>query len=426
MVLDLLVFGSAWAGLAMVLGWLTHLPWPATAFAALAALLAHDWLVERSGRGNATPEQLHQANQPATVQSVTPFLKSLMVLVVFGLAPLAGLFAADLYLEAGGARLALPNFAWPRELRALFALVGLSADSFSFPTLIGILISVASIGAPLVIVDLALKSYGNVARFVATVRTRGTDGEVKWSELLNLALPLVLVVFVSLLFYGQVFPRWSYPLAKLQIAHALWKAEFTPRFAAGTLSEGQVTTPDLQAVLDAHAGQFSATLVTAGPVGLLFLHLLVALVAELFLHQTIQSARPLEQRQRTIFHMMRLAVLDLFAWVLRRERAAVQPPGEVAALPAALGAPAAAADTPAPDSAATGAPAPQREATDEEGTLPEEELDLEDRPVRVEGTTECLPPREARRMPDSYQVELVTNAETGEQRYRITLARTAA
>jgi len=425
MLLDVVVSGAAWAVLAWLFRLVAGLPWWAASVGALAALLGFDWVLSRGRRDRGDREEVAP---PVDAGSIMASLRSLAVFLLFGLLPLGGLFAADLYLEAGGARLALPNFAWPKELKALLALVGLPAGAVTFPVLLGTVVALANMAGPLVLAHFAIAFWSNLPDLIAVLRKPGggEQGRLQLAEVFNLSLPLLVVLSVGVLLYGAVFPAWSYPLAQLQMAHALWQADFEPSVAVDSSIIGSsVKTPDFFEVYHRHEGEFSALLVRCGPVGLLYLHLLVALVAEVYFLHLLQVARQIEQRQGGVVRMARLALQEVLGRVWEAlcdlvRRLAASLGGLTVRAPRARDA---AAVPVGRDHAATLAGPNPAEATDTAAAVGTEGAEAdpppEEQPVRVAGTGEFVTPREALKHPQVYRVERVCDG--SREYYRIAL-----
>ena len=116
-----------------------------------------------------------------------------------------GLFLADIYLESGGARLALPGFTWPAEIRGAFALVGIPAKVLSPPVVFGFVITVVAIASSFIFVHYgvgAVFSTQQLMRRSIEMQQRGTYDRV---ALFDEAYPIFrTILFASVI--GGAFP----------------------------------------------------------------------------------------------------------------------------------------------------------------------------------------------------------------------------
>ncbi|MCL6580615.1 MAG: hypothetical protein K6U08_03230 [Firmicutes bacterium] len=411
MVLDLLFTGLAWAALAAVFRFALHLPWILATPSALGALLAYDWLLNRREDARSSAEE-REDPVPANINILATLFRGLIYLAG-GVFLLFWLVTADMYLEAGGAKLAFPDFEWPREVRALLVLVGLPPDVLKFSTVMGLIVTVANIALAMAIVYYAFAFYSNLARLRSIIGRWREEQSLR--EILNLVFPLVVVVCLTVVFIG-FFTRYSYPLAQLLLAHRLWPAEFEPQVTFGEAIAPLVDsgTADLNEVLGRHRGEFSAFLVRSVPVGLLLAHLLAAMLVEFGTLLMHTAGRQIEQRQA---HVIRLARQVLAQALAERREGRRQSLPQFEMVPvAAAGPPAVLPRTPPHDPGAGGRPGRGQGPTTAPVVSDEELLDL---PVLAAGTSESITPREALAHPDLYDVRLEIDSETGERYYRV-------
>ena len=80
------------------------------------------------------------------INDFTVFLWNFGFLLVV-LAADIGLVVADIYLESGGLKLILQNLTWPKEIKALFILLGLPPTYLTPPVIFGFIITVAAIAS---------------------------------------------------------------------------------------------------------------------------------------------------------------------------------------------------------------------------------------------------------------------------------------
>jgi hypothetical protein len=294
--------------------------------------------------------------------------------LVFVLAADAGLFLADIYLESGGFKLAFPGFTWPAEIKGLFLLMGIPPKLLTPPVVLGFVMTVTAIASSFIFahygVSVVFSGQQSLKRSIRTWQDKNYDALI--DEAYPLLRTILFACVIGALMYLYIFPRWTVPFAQLQLADKFWGDVSGDAIARQAL-------PDVGRLLDEHEGEFSWYVVASFPYALMALHILIALLTELFLLHAATHLESFAERHDEVIRNLRSRMKGTF----RRNRPATHE---------TIPAPPTHTDEPATGSCDT----PSEEPCTEEHP--------EDRPVRVIGGSETITPREAMTRPDLYEV----------------------
>lgn len=345
-----------------------------------------------------------------TVNNFIPTLRDLGFLILVAIVDLA-VIISTIYLEANGAKLALPNFTWPKEVSALLTLLGIPPSYLSPPVVLGFSTTMLIFIGTFLIVHYFIGTIGTAQRFIIN-RNR--------EDLYPLIQPLIIAVIVASLLYGVLFRMVMMPWAQLQLAKTFWPMDFQTVLKGDAILAIKQAIPDLNIIIKRHEGEFLNGIVTNFPFGLLAMHLLASLLTEIFFLHTMMNLGKFDARINEVVGRARGRFLGLSQgirrfWNRREESNPMEAPRQAGLTPTPV-----TEDTTRREGGNTGSenyPTLSTE-TPEQGTEAEP-LSPADQPVRVIGGGDTITPNMARQYPDLYVVEERRDPETGEVSYLI-------
>ncbi len=310
------------------------------------------------------------------IKNLIPTLRDIGFLLLVIFVDMA-VIMSTIYMEASGAKLALPNFKWPKELLALLTLLGIS--NYLTPSMVfGFGTTILMFTGTFLIVHYLVGAIGITQRFIINHNRE---------ELSQLLHPIIIAAVVGLLLYGGLFRLIMMPWAQLQLAKAFWPMDFQSVMQGDAIQAIQQAAPDMSLVLKKHEGESLKAVVANFPLGLLTMHLLGSLLTEIFFIHTMMNLGKIEDRIDEVVGRIRCRLSAAFQNVRRfRHR---QPETTNADSPGQEG---------REDDHPTGAETNGLE-------IEPDSLSPADQPVRVIGGGEIVTPNTASQYPDLYVVE---------------------
>ncbi|MEM7828191.1 MAG: hypothetical protein QW561_02500 [Candidatus Aenigmatarchaeota archaeon] len=330
-----------------------------------------------------------------TVNNLIPALRDLGFLILVIIVDIA-VILSTIYMEANGAKLALPNLKWPKEISALLELLGVPANYLTPPVLFGFGTSILMFAGTFLIVRYLIGTIGTAQRFFINRRR---------DELSSLFQPLIIAIIMALLLYGGLFRLIMMKWAQLQLAKTLWPMDFQPVLKGDTIQVIQQGIPDMSVILKKHEGEFLKSVVTNFPFALLIMHLIASLLTEVFFLYTMTNLGNFESRIDEIISRIRGRLLAPFHRRFRHRHQETTP-----------------VDSSGIPSLEKGNRGSEDNPTDAETHEQETESETPspaDQPVRVIGGGDIITPNIARQYPELYVVEERHDPETGEVLYFI-------
>lgn len=394
MIIEFLIIFLAWAAIATVIAVIVGLPVYWGILIAPVLLMIYDSIIPDESRRNLLQQRVG-------INDIIPALQNLGFFLLVAIVDV-GVLLSTFYLEAGGAKLAFPNFKWPKEIAAVFALIGIPPQ-INFPAIWGLTTTTL----------LAIANFVIIRHLIAFLST--LQGVLlrkrQWEELYSLFQPLIIAIIVAIIAYAFLFP-WMANLAKIQIAKVVWPADFQPNYQGEEIQVVKVI-PDLNHLLEEHKGEFWKGIVIGLPYVMVSLHLLAGILTEFFLLHVQMNLSNLIARHDQVIFMLRSRLMQPFSRQRQRPDSLTSPtlqvnnPDETSITSV----------RPVPESERSNLPSLASEPEKNiESIFDAEETSPEDQPVRVMGSSESITPRKARQHPDLYVVEQQNAPETS---YRI-------
>lgn len=363
------------------------------------------------------------------VSNFTMFLWNLGFLLLV-LAADIGLIVGDIYLESGGLKLIFQNLKWPKEINAILALLGIPPTYVTPPIIFGFLITIVSIATTFLLAHWVIGVIGTTQGILKNLTKNKQSGQrynliSAFEEGHTVLQPVLFGLITAGIMFIFIFPKWTLPIAQLQLASKIWQADFTPQIQGDSIGAVQTVVPDMKVLLEKHSGEFSSHIITGFPIALLMVHILIAFLTEIFMQYTLNHIGSFETRHGEVVRNIRLRLTNLF----RRERVARENPTFSSAERRN--------DEETSESGCTNKNEEQgtiNRVEDEHvgnnggngnGNNPAEESPIEtavkpeDTDVRVIGGSEAISPADAEKMPELYHVQKNIDSETGEVSYLV-------
>lgn len=399
MITEFAIIFSFWTILGLLLKAVTGLPLLLTVPLALGLLIAYEAIFPKQGEKTA--------DERLSINSTVPAMQNLFWLFIVFVVDI-GAFLFTIYVESTGAKIAFAGHAWPREIMGLLQAAGTSGANLSPAIIWGVMSSLAFLAGTFTIIRYGIGILGTIQR----MKLRGeNDPSQNRVDLISTIQPLAIAGFLVLLIYGVLAP-WIIKIGRLAVGKILWPAEFEAVFHGDAIVGSQRAFADLSSIMNAHQGEFSTTIVRLFPIVLLAMHLIAALLSEVYLLHAQTTIGQLEARHAMVIR----TILGRLRGTVSSER------GKNTDLPEEF-------HGRTSDSTLTQAsPSPliqcaqkeaanQLEMIDPEVATPDE-VPVEERPHRVFGGSETVTPRMAMDHPDQYVV-VRENSDTNETLYRI-------
>jgi hypothetical protein len=368
-----------------------------------------------------------------SINSFIPALRNLAFLLLVLLVD-TGVIFSTIYIESGGAKLALPNLKWPKEIIALFELIGVPSTYFTPATVLGAASSLLLFIGTYLIIHYLLAIIGTIQKILPRI-ARGKEKLGGIEELYSLLQPVIVIMIVGVLLHGALFNIWMKPLAQLQVARTFWPSDFRPVVQGDTIQAIREVTPDVNTILDKHKGEFLKAIVIHFPFVILLMHLLASVLSEMFLLHTLMTMGSFEARNIEVITRIRWGLMELYhrgittlaniALYIRRLRVRqAESPHPALGSETVRQAPSAPVpeDTP-PNAGLHQQPGAQQTVQTEEANVTQdnagETIPPEEQPVRVLGGGEAITPAAAMLYPEIYVVEKEGDGEPGMVSYRI-------
>jgi hypothetical protein len=344
------------------------------------------------------------------IKNIIPTLRDLGFLFLVIIVDMT-VILSTLYLEAGGAKIALPNLKWPKEIAALLTLSGIPANYLSPSMIFGFGTSMLLFTGTFLIVHYLVGIIGTAQNFIINRNKQ---------ELRHLFHPLIIAVILGLLLYGGLFRLIMMPWAQIQLAKTFWPMDFQPVLQGDAIQVIQRGIPDMNTLLKKHEGEFLTSVVTNFPFGLLMMHLIASLLTEVFFLHTMNNSGRIEDRIDEVIGRIRTRLSGLFQNIRGFRHRHLDAPIPDNPIQERQPTQIATSDSsPSMEKGNGGANDHQTETeTNEQETEPET-ISPADQPVRVIGGGGTITPNMARQFPDLYVVEERRDAETDGVSYLI-------
>lgn len=344
-----------------------------------------------------------------TVNNLIPTLRDLGFLIFVIIADMA-VIISTIYIEAGGAKLAIPNFKYPKEISALLTLLGIPSSYLSPSMVFGFGSTMFMFLGTFIIVRYVMGAIGSIQRFIIN---RNHE------ELYQLIQPLITATFIALFLYGGLFRIFMMQWAQILAAKTFWPMDFQTVPKGDTIMAIQQAIPDLNIIIKKHEGEFLNGVVTNFPFGLLAMHILASLLTETFFLHTIMNLGKFDARIVEVIGKTRDRLLGLSHnirrfWYRQQESNLMETSRQAGLTPTPV------EDTTPREGGNTNSENYATPATEtpDQGTEAEP-LSPADHPVRVIGGGDTITPNMARQYPALYVVEEKRDPETGEVSYLI-------
>lgn len=342
--------------------------------------------------------------------STLRFLGFLFFVVIVDLS----VIISTLHIEASGAKLALPNVKFPKEIDALLTFLGIPSGYISPGMVFGFATTMLMfIGTFYIIFNL----IGVIGTTQSLILNKNQTEVISFKAMLQ---PLIITTVIALLLYGGLFNLWMIPVTQMQMAKYFWPMDFQKVLQGDAIKVIQQTTPDFNIILKRHEGEFYRKIVIISPFVLLIFHIIASLLTEVFFLHVMNNLSKIEDRVEEVIGRgsERLSGLSQSIrrfWNRREESNPMEAPRQAGLTPTPV-----TEDTTRREGGNTGSenyPTLSTE-TPEQGTEAEPPSPA-DQPVRVIGGGDTITPNMARQYPDLYVVEERRDTETGEVLYLI-------